>query len=208
MGHLSVDRSHDLFTAEVQEEQTEFVEGIVEEMQSGDDLCQAESMDTEELEKVIEELGQEVDSVLPSIEELAAIPEASPKHASARQSKRRADVADEEAAIMAKLHKAYRNEGNTENHSLSFDVPDRDVIWNLDGIGITLGKDQICISGSVCSLKCKVVSRDHSFVKVDRKTQVLEKEEEDLLEEYELEKFVLKNLCSEIMDDVMDLGSD
>jgi hypothetical protein len=40
------------------------------------------------------------------------------------------------------------------------------------------------------------------------KDKVLEKEEKELLEEEELENLFLKNICSEIMEEVMDLGSD
>jgi hypothetical protein len=37
---------------------------------------------------------------------------------------------------------------------------------------------------------------------------VVEMDEQDRLEEEELDKIFLKNICSEIMDEVMDLGSD
>jgi hypothetical protein len=43
---------------------------------------------------------------------------------------------------------------------------------------------------------------------VDKKSQVLDKAEQERLEEEELDKIFLKNICSEIMDEVMDLGSD
>jgi hypothetical protein len=37
---------------------------------------------------------------------------------------------------------------------------------------------------------------------------VIEKDEQDILEEEKLYKIFLKNICSEIMEEVMDLGSD
>ena len=40
-----------------------------------------------------------------------------------------------------------------------------------------------------------------------KKTNVLEKEEKELTEEEELNKFILNHLCGEIME-VMDLGND
>ena len=41
-----------------------------------------------------------------------------------------------------------------------------------------------------------------------KKTNVLEKDEKDLAEEEELDKFILSHLCGEIMEEVMDLGYD
>jgi len=40
-----------------------------------------------------------------------------------------------------------------------------------------------------------------------KKTNVLEKEEKELAEEEELDKFILNHLCGEIMEEVMDLGN-
>jgi hypothetical protein len=45
-------------------------------------------------------------------------------------------------------------------------------------------------------------------VPISLNDKVLEKEEKEWLEEEELEKLFLKNICSEIMEEVMDLGSD
>jgi hypothetical protein len=47
-----------------------------------------------------------------------------------------------------------------------------------------------------------VNSEKHAAV-VDRKSEILEKEEMERLEEEELDIFFLKNICSEIMDEVM-----
>ena len=43
---------------------------------------------------------------------------------------------------------------------------------------------------------------------VDKKSNVVEKEEKELAEEEELDKFILNHLCGEIMEEVMDLGND
>jgi hypothetical protein len=43
---------------------------------------------------------------------------------------------------------------------------------------------------------------------VDLKDLVHEKIEKEVLEEEELDKLFLKNICGEIMDEMMDLGSD
>lgn len=43
---------------------------------------------------------------------------------------------------------------------------------------------------------------------IDRKIQLLEKEEKELLDEQEVEKFILNHLFSDIMEEVMDLGGD
>jgi hypothetical protein len=68
-------------------------------------------MDTIELEKVLKEWEDEENSKVPSAEELAVIPEASPGQSSARRSKRRVAAADEEVGVLAERCKASRNEG-------------------------------------------------------------------------------------------------
>jgi hypothetical protein len=52
------------------------------------------------------------------------------------------------------------------------------------------------------------VGSEQEFVPSSLKEKVLKQEENDLLLEEELEKLFLKNICSEIMDEVMDFGSD
>jgi hypothetical protein len=59
----------------------------------------------------------------------------------------------------------------------------------------------------VVDLKNSALGSLHERVSVNLKDKVLEKEEKELLEEEELELF-LKNIYSEIMEEVMDLGSD
>jgi hypothetical protein len=151
-------------------------DGVVEDVHLGDESSQADSMDTTELEMAPNEWGdEEENSKLPSVQEMTAIPEASPEQSSARRSKRRAGEADEDVSIMSERRKALRNDGTAENPSLSFNVADSVVISNLDGIGISLGPDQNSINESVCTLKCKATSCDKNLLVEDRKTLVLEK---------------------------------
>jgi hypothetical protein len=109
--------------------------------------------------------------------------------------------------VMVERCKAFRNEGSSEEPIQSFLVNDSDVISNLDTIGVSLGADASSISESVVDLKNSALGSLHERVSVNLKDKVLEKEEKELLEEEELELF-LKNIYSEIMEEVMDLGSD
>jgi hypothetical protein len=86
-------------------------EGAVEDAPDDEVSSQANSMQTAELEKALKEWGDEENSRVPSAEELAAIPEASPDQSSTRRSKRRAAAANEKVGVLAERHKASRNEG-------------------------------------------------------------------------------------------------
>jgi hypothetical protein len=48
----------------------------------------------------------------------------------------------------------------------------------------------------------------HECAPVDLKDKVLEKIDKEVLEEEELENLFFKNICSEIMEKIIDLGSD
>jgi hypothetical protein len=88
-----------------------------------------------------------------------------------------------------------------------FAVNDSLVISNLSEIGISLGDNEACVSGSLATIKEKVVGRRKENSHVMLTERVPEKEKKELLEE-ELDKLFLKNICSKIMDEVMDLGGD
>jgi hypothetical protein len=64
------------------------------------------------------------------------------------------------------------------------------------------------ITDSLVGIKEQEVGRSQELAPTMLKECVLEKEEKELLEEEELDKLFLKNICSDIMDEVMDLGSD
>jgi hypothetical protein len=182
-------------------------EGAVEVVPSGDDSSQADSMDTNELEMALKEWGDEEEICKhPRVEEMAAIPEASLEQSAAIRSKRQVGEVDEEVGVSAECRKAFRNEGlSPVPTSLSL-VNDSLVIANLNAIGISLGEDDASIRVSMDNIKEKALGRVQELDPLSIKEKVLEKEE--LLEEEELEKLFLKNICGEIMDEVMDLGSD
>jgi hypothetical protein len=48
----------------------------------------------------------------------------------------------------------------------------------------------------------------HECAPIDLKDKVLEKVDKEVLEEEELENLFFKNICSEIMEEVIDIGSD
>jgi hypothetical protein len=116
-------------------------------------------------------------------------------------------VADEEVGVVAEHRKALRNEGTSDQSTPLFTVNDSLVISNLNGIGISLGDNEVIISGALENMKEHAARRVHEHVQSVLK-DVLEKEEKELLEEEELDKLFLKNICSEIMDEVMDMGSE
>jgi hypothetical protein len=117
-------------------------------------------------------------------------------------------VADEEVGVVAEHRKALRNEGTSDQSTPLFTVNDSLVISNLNGIGISLGDNEVIISGALENMKEHAARRVHEQVQSVLKDVVLEKEEKELLEEEELDKLFLKNICSEIMDEVMDMGSE
>jgi hypothetical protein len=184
-------------------------EGKVEEVFLDEDSSQADSMDTKELEMALKEWGDDEESSKPpSAEELAAIPEASPEQSVARRSKRRVGEADEEVGAAAERRKAFRNEGNLVESNPSFSAQDSMFISNLNTIGISLGIDDATVSESMFKIRENALGRSQEGEVASLKDMVLEKEDKELLEEEELEKLFLKNICSDIMDEVMDHGSD
>jgi hypothetical protein len=83
------------------------------EQEEGDDFSQADYMDTNELEMALKEWGDEEEiSKHPSVEEMAAIPEALLEQSAARRSKRWVGEVDEEVGVSAEHHKSFRNEGS------------------------------------------------------------------------------------------------
>jgi hypothetical protein len=130
------------------------VEGVVEDVPLEDDLSQADSMDTNELEMALTEWGdEEENSRPPSTEDLAAIPEASPEQSEARRSKRRAGVADEKVGVVVEHRKALRNEGTSVQNTPLFIVNEYLVISNLNNIGISLGNNEVSISDALENIK-------------------------------------------------------
>ncbi|TVU40757.1 hypothetical protein EJB05_14233, partial [Eragrostis curvula] len=138
-------------------------------------------LNSEEFNRELARMGEpEVQSEETTMEDLAAIPEASPVHSASRKSKRSAASVDDESRDRAEKLKASRNEG----------------------------PDSVSVSGSVACLKNVELSRLNNVNWIDKKMKVIEKEEKELADEEELDKFILNHLCGEIMEEVMDLGND
>jgi hypothetical protein len=144
----------------------------------------------------------------PSAEELAAIPEASSEQSTARRSKRQVEEVDEEVGVMAERRKPFQNEGNFKELNSSSIVQDSMFISNLKTIGISLGDDVASISKSMINIREQALGSVQERAVLSVVDKVVEKEEKELLEEEELEKLFLKNICSEIMEEVMRLEGD
>jgi hypothetical protein len=110
--------------------------------------------------------------------------------------------------LSAEHRKAFRNEGMSPDSDPASFAPDSMIVSNMQSIGVSLGQDLDIVNLSISNLN-NLASLNHAEKGlVDRKTQVVERDEQDRLEEEELDKIFLKNICSEIMEEVMDLGSD
>jgi hypothetical protein len=64
------------------------------------------------------------------------------------------------------------------------------------------------VSKIVGDIRRDAESSTHREGGIDRKIELLEKEEKTIQEEDELDKLFLQNICSEIMEEVMDFGGD
>jgi hypothetical protein len=110
--------------------------------------------------------------------------------------------------LSAERRKAFRNERISPDSDPASFAPDSMIVSNMQSIGVSLGQDLDIVNLSISNLN-NLASLNHAEKGlVDRKTQVVERDEQDRLEEEELDKIFLKNICSEIMEEVMDLGSD
>jgi hypothetical protein len=184
------------------------VSGEFLEVEKGMELSHEEAMSSAELKRALEEIGDEEevskdDRNAPGVEQLAAIPEAS-----ARRSKCWAEDADQFVGLSAERRKAIRNEGMLPDSSPVSSVADTVIVSNMESIGVSLGQDLDSVKLSVSSLKnLASVNLAEKGIE-DKKTRVVERDEQDRLEEEELDKIFLKNIYSEIMDELMDLGSD
>jgi hypothetical protein len=142
--------------------------------------------------------------------ELAAISEVGTP---SRRSKRRADTADEPSLERAERIKAARNldfnpkKGTkTTSHASFLQFSDEHVVDNLCTIGISLGSNMESISNSVACVREAEIKRLDTISNEDKISSVFDKEEKEELEAEEVDKLILNSLCSEIMDEVMDLG--
>jgi hypothetical protein len=60
----------------------------------------------------------------------------------------------------------------------------------------------------LANFKDHALGRQQDIAVVGQLERVIEREEKELLEEEELDKLFLKNICGKIMDEVMDSGRD
>jgi hypothetical protein len=168
--------------------------GGFSEAEKGAELSQEEAMSSAELKRALEEIGdeeevsKEVEGSALGVEQLAAIPEASLDMSSARRSKRRDEDADLLVGLSAEHRKALRNEGMLlESGSVSFPA-DSELVSNLESIGSSLGHDVDNVRMSVSNLKSLASVNLVEKEVEDKKAQVVERDEQDRLEEDELDK--------------------
>jgi hypothetical protein len=122
---------NDMVDDEMNEEYN--LKDILEEEMNEDNLSQSGSINSAEIEKDLQEWEvmmekEKMENEKPSVEGMAAIPEASPAQASARRGKRRANDDGAEVAAKAERLKALRNEGNDNTPPLNNNV----ILSNLD----------------------------------------------------------------------------
>jgi hypothetical protein len=139
--------------------------------------------------------------------ELGNIPEASLAKSGSRRSKCRAGDTHEDFLKHATKKKAQRNEGDIIPDILCFNLDDSTIQSNLDVLGISLGSDKDSVSKSITKLKVAIHNSSNNEFCRNKKTIVLDDEEEKNIEqEEELDKLIINYLCSDIMEEVMDLG--
>jgi hypothetical protein len=142
---------------------------------------------------------------------MAAVPEASPPSC---RSKRHAENADQTNLERAEKLKASRNldisfnQGTTDSHGTSFLQFTKDhVIDNLVSVGIYLGNGEPEVEKAVSSIKSREFDRLSDKLSIDEVSKLFDQEEKEMAEEEEVDKLILNSLCSEIIDEVMDLDS-
>jgi hypothetical protein len=137
--------------------------------------------------------------------ELVAVPEASLAKLASRWSKRHAGDTDEDSLKRASKLKAQHNESDNNPDPLSLNISDSCIQTNLSSVGIHLGQDSVNTNASLQKFKGAASVRDGKILS-DKKLLVLEHELKELEQEEKLDKLLLNQLCSEIMEEVMDSG--
>ena len=127
-------------------------------------------LDSDEVERELERFGMsDVESAAPSVDELAAISEASPVQAMACRSKRQAKIVDEVCLDKAEKLKASRLEGDTKHPNSFLNFSDDLITSNYSSIGISLGVDSTSVKGSIDHLKKIELDRMLDLHVVDKK---------------------------------------
>lgn len=134
--------------------------------------------------------------------QLTAIPEA--VGSELRRSKRRAGNSDEVMLDRATKLRAGQDEkihattGDKANSSSFLQFLNEFISSSFNGIGINLGVDETSVSSSVLLLKNLEESRINEVRLCDWKTEILDKEERSMLDEQEVDTFILNHLCGGI----------
>jgi hypothetical protein len=140
--------------------------------------------------------------------ELAAIPK---RATPGERSNRRAEMVHESSLERDERMKAARNldfKGKKDHSQASFLLLSNDMVLNnLGAVGIYLGQDQSSIDSSISKIKQLELERVQCDPKVDKLESLFDLEEKEEIENEEVDKLILNSLCSEIMDEVMELAS-
>jgi hypothetical protein len=142
---------------------------------------------------------------------MAAVPEASPP---SHRSKRRADNADQANLEQVEKLKAAHNldtsfdQGTSDQTAIPIlHFTKEHIVDNLESIGIRLGSGELEISKTVAKINSPVIDSYVAPGVKDEISRIFDQEEKELAEEEEVDKLILNSLCSEIMDEVMNLDS-
>lgn len=135
-------------------------------------------------------------------QELAAIPEMLAGSKSTRSSKRRGASMDESTLERAERLKARLNERNSK---YIFALTSRQVESYLNTIGFLLGDDSHGVDIVMSKLRASHVGsvRDHGVVR-DYFEEALETEEKEMAVEETLDRLLLKDLCGELTEEVLE----
>lgn len=143
---------------------------------------------------------------------LAAIPEARQGASATHSSKRRAASTDEDSVQLAARLKAGRNlqftEGTQDTPESFINFSKTTIVSGLSNIGVSIGVDNKDIDDSIELIKQVEQSRLKEESKEDFKTVVFDNEEKDMANEDEVDRLILSNLCTDIMDEVLDMSSE
>jgi hypothetical protein len=143
--------------------------------------------------------------------DLATVPEAD---TTSRRSKRRAASADQDSGERAEKLKATRNlhapcnNDNENTPTPSFlQLSNDDIISNMSDIGMVEGIDKIADSMLIETLKTVEKERWLDIIEQDKIERIFDKEQKEMDEEEEIDKLMLRSLCSDITDEVMSLDN-
>jgi hypothetical protein len=143
---------------------------------------------------------------------LAAIPEACDGSSVSYRSKRRAGSMDEDTQARAARLKASRNldgefsGGNADNSSSFLSFSDDIIISRLRSLGFSLGDN-----AKALRLVQRLKSVEHfnsAAVLLDTQASCLEEADLHARDEEEIDRFILSNLCGDLMEEVMDADSE